>query len=808
MKNSFGVILFFIVQTLVAQDSEFDKYFYYRKRLLEKFVVVGTSENCGNDGGKSLIFSEVNVYNPDNDKYKMRALGLGDGTTRLGWYIGVLATEAKLMENANINNDATLYELYCVLKAFDRLDAKAEKRYYRNLNYECSELNGFFIRDDVSHDFVMEYMKTHQWISKEYYEDAKRLKEYNKSTNSSDYKEYYQTGNLSSLVTLNNPSSTQTVGDFLSTDQITHMMMGLALVKRSFENRDYYFVGNDGKRYTFNFHNDAIEKVRRFASLLKKSDPSCHINQNRYISFGPLTSLINGIINKIADDVILGSFWLDPEGKELNCNNKIDENREGYLIFTGLNYAFGGAFGYFGVSFSDGSEYVWNNVIKQNATSVGTTWGQNIVLIIASISNNWLEKANFSKCELYSAGILSDDCEGFSKCKDSGVLNPSKIKNETYEWLDKFALDENKKLTVYPLLHRYLHYPNYTKTACSDNFSAVTQISREYYWNDLSTAPCYGPKYKYGSDPNVADFEGTPGWRVSNRFEKYLERYSGPSNGQPMGEMDGLDYMLYHNLYRLAFDPQNSNLTTLLNFNDNKRYIDTFSIEVKNEIISSAEVIKGTKTIRVLDESKDNKSNTAPSTSPSNTTSPDKKSEQLRIEPENNFLSTVDPYTKDKQLEEPKYKNATVYSTGKLTYLSSNNIKLTSGFKVKKGAIFIGKSNTGESVNYNCSENNARQDKFFESKKISSSDIQNITIENDISISIHPNPFSYELNIEKNSNDFCKLKVVDLLGNSISEEIEFSSNFLKINTSKFQTGVYFLKFYSPNINKIVKIVKE
>lgn len=118
------------------------KYHALRARLAKDFLVVGT------DPG----FSEPADVRKDVEGY----IKWADQTIRLGWYIGVLATEHYLGEHAAEfpgakGTEDTETELYDALLAMERLDGKAESAFP-----ECGgvdALNGFFLRDDVPAGF-------------------------------------------------------------------------------------------------------------------------------------------------------------------------------------------------------------------------------------------------------------------------------------------------------------------------------------------------------------------------------------------------------------------------------------------------------------------------------------------------------------------------------------------------------------------------------------------------------------------------------------------------------------------------------
>jgi hypothetical protein len=79
-----------------------------------------------------------------------------DATISLGYYWIVLATEYNLLNGYNENTLSTLKELYYSMQAFNRIDMTAEDYLSGNTNAVAnpSDLNGFFIRDDVYNEFA------------------------------------------------------------------------------------------------------------------------------------------------------------------------------------------------------------------------------------------------------------------------------------------------------------------------------------------------------------------------------------------------------------------------------------------------------------------------------------------------------------------------------------------------------------------------------------------------------------------------------------------------------------------------------
>jgi len=173
MKKIITLLLlcsFFSVDAQIGVGDNTDheilqKYWYYRWRLRNDFVYIGT------EAGESLPISERNI---NEDIFG--SMGLGDVTQLLGYYINTLATEHKLLSDENRTEDLpmTRTELYYAYKAFERLDYAGEDLFpkitsrYTGTNPGFSgsvdvkeierhkytpELNGFFMRNDFPRDF-------------------------------------------------------------------------------------------------------------------------------------------------------------------------------------------------------------------------------------------------------------------------------------------------------------------------------------------------------------------------------------------------------------------------------------------------------------------------------------------------------------------------------------------------------------------------------------------------------------------------------------------------------------------------------
>lgn len=133
---------------VLAVRQNLDKYWLYRRTQRTDFIAPGVGQ------GYSL---PANTRN--NDTHLM---WWGDSTIDLGWYIGALATEHYMLTHLEIfpgyasgggDLNTVRNELYWALLALDRLDATAEACWTPT----APDTHGFFIRDDVPSSFISHF---------------------------------------------------------------------------------------------------------------------------------------------------------------------------------------------------------------------------------------------------------------------------------------------------------------------------------------------------------------------------------------------------------------------------------------------------------------------------------------------------------------------------------------------------------------------------------------------------------------------------------------------------------------------------
>jgi hypothetical protein len=150
MKNY--LLLFLTLLTIASQSQSDqinqDKYWKYRELLKQKFTKIGT------DYGESIPmacripgYAYGGTLDPAGTQLQWK-----DATITLGYYLIVLGTEFKLLQQQGQDVTACQNELYYALQAINRLDRHAEN-YLSGSNNFPDVTNGFLLRDDVPDDF-------------------------------------------------------------------------------------------------------------------------------------------------------------------------------------------------------------------------------------------------------------------------------------------------------------------------------------------------------------------------------------------------------------------------------------------------------------------------------------------------------------------------------------------------------------------------------------------------------------------------------------------------------------------------------
>ena len=172
-------LLVFLFESAFSQDQQtnLEKYWRYRDRLRNNFVVVSPNVETPGMNYPFAVYHKktINIY---GTTYDVNAMGMDDGNIVLNEYISVLASEYRLLKDNGQPYNETLKELTYALLAQERLDCYSElycRNGYANVDgegnlisygkpganecYKYDDLNGFFLRDDASTSYWLDYSK-------------------------------------------------------------------------------------------------------------------------------------------------------------------------------------------------------------------------------------------------------------------------------------------------------------------------------------------------------------------------------------------------------------------------------------------------------------------------------------------------------------------------------------------------------------------------------------------------------------------------------------------------------------------------
>jgi hypothetical protein len=155
-------VIFCINSNAQNIQHNLEKYWYYRQRLKTDFLVVSSY----NSQGTNLPAMARGGYIDNDGQFRETSLSWGDGNSGIQYYIGMLATEYRLLKDYGQDCNETLNDLVLALRAVERLDLTAESYYAPNHGVQQGDLNGFFIRDDVDSNFTSLHANGHNFYQK------------------------------------------------------------------------------------------------------------------------------------------------------------------------------------------------------------------------------------------------------------------------------------------------------------------------------------------------------------------------------------------------------------------------------------------------------------------------------------------------------------------------------------------------------------------------------------------------------------------------------------------------------------------
>lgn len=506
MKNFKTVIIIFFSiifsANMCAQDDliNMKKYWFYHYRLVNDFMAKGEHP------GESIPMEERAVYTPSSEICKW-----GDATCAQAQYIGVLATEYALLSQQGQPTDTTKQELFLALNALNRLDWMAESNLDPATIWPppAPAINGFFIRDDVGDLFVQNHPKLAHGVTSQ--RPVKYVESDFNDANKRDKE--------------------------VSVDQIYHLMVGFALV-RKFIPENTYFIPDP----TTGVHKpfmDGETDIWKEAKII--NDRYMDLMGNYWTIYlpGTTTKVYRG---PEAFDASYGAA-------EAAC---YIENRNSTP--TGIPYPIHSC-----------NEY-HNFVSKTDAPlwmSLGGSLGPIAMLSsedyklqsLAAIGNSWWTRPQpffpdpiATTVAFFNPYNIFHPWQFVTQLVTQTVVPPINVTMPNLA--TRAAFRDNQHL---PLLRQILH-------------GGSNPIPQQKYVDLLNSAPTCGP-YNYDYPNNASTFEWSSDSRLYNserRGEYTADIPYKDSNGNWQwhltgddkvgnfhGEYNGLDYMLYYNLFHI-----------------------------------------------------------------------------------------------------------------------------------------------------------------------------------------------------------------------------------------------------------------
>ncbi len=813
MKFFFIIILSPTIMAQTFYDSH-ATYWYYRARLRNDFLLVGSGP------GMSIPMQERGVFyypystqplfyqfnnasfTPDGQTAKW-----GDAMSDLGYYIGVLATEYKLLiDNGQSQSaDSTIKELYYALWALNRMDMNADALYVGlalnaglPANFDANPqtgnnfLNGFSIRDDVQYDFVKNNFDHFNYNGNQGFSSNIKI---NNSYNTSSGGPYH-----AGWAILDQGHQYQDYnGCFISQDNWYDALVGLSLVRKLVP-QNVTYMGKSFQDGTNSLFDEAMNIAWRTYS---------YFNNNRTI-FGQLKypdgSLIpaqwGGIISftSFAHSEIIGRMMAAPNKHDyynptegtgnagfhdrcsmhqyLNTGNFFLDAWRG-TIGIGLRL---GAYAFANHSVS-GLPYTTTYHEMLFKGSVGTQHNSNVDVMNLNLMANCNCWYNFNGNNTGDE-ISIDEFDWNNHWFPFNFYHAQMLRSVLYGW-ESCGYGESNPFPDWRLNNEMYHVWNdlLSSAPCEIQYASGSNkyhTSGPYSFNNSSQGPM-NPYYE---------------WSTTSRLDHPQRRGAG-NNGGWNAEYNGLDYMLYHNLYFLLRKSVN---------NDHSDYI----VDFTNRVLTMPYPLTSPNT-----------SSTFPWGSYS-------------------YPATIGAY-------EVINAQSAINSNGDVTMRAGKEIQLTDGFGVDKGATYgafikrmdcsdiFNQSGNYDNINGrttgNGSSNNypmAGTPTFYDSSSVINSKtntplpkkgmiskpgsfVINKSFSKNLSdnISVYPNPTNGVFSILVNDPDqLGKIEIQNAMGENV---LTVNIIIVKENTidiSTFSPGLYVIKIYDKSnkvyIKKIVK----
>lgn len=564
--------LFVIVNKGNAQDQDYKNhaaYWYHRTRLRNDFLKIGKED------GESIPMEQRGLYmklaadgkvrtfsNADWDGEKAK---WGDAMAELGYYIAVLATEYKMLSDNNQNTDQTINELYHALYAVNRLDLNAEKIFTRfkaeilhntwywpymdwlssyNGPTYTPTLDGFMVRDDIEEDFVTKNLEHFNYDGNAGFCSKIKISDLYADENGVKASSYC------SHAPANDPWRKHW-GTFISQDNYYNVLVGLSLVRRFVPAGTTYKIriGNEMVIQTFqdnesDIYTESYRIARRALDYFEKDD-----FELKYPDGGDMHR----------DNGGNPGFYQWPHQRTV-------KNMHG-MTWTDYNYGL--------YNFSNKCEYDnWKASFGQtepywahpiNATNLASATSF-LWLNFQMEKLSWDGYTKWKVATWHPVDFMRPDVQlmtgNFLAISNSFY---SFYENETYLKLDLWDKRE-WKLPHQALLMNVLYGDKncpFEQTSFQQDFLDAKNIvnSCKCENNDTKLTGSYCIPYQDGTSYAYPSTNFSTTSRLDHPQRVLPDAIGDPDVDIVPAEYNGLDYMLYHNLYYIVKSKQTTNLS-------------------------------------------------------------------------------------------------------------------------------------------------------------------------------------------------------------------------------------------------------
>ena len=510
------------------QQQNLDKYWRYRNRLRDKFIKV--SENVM-DQGTNIPAAEIFYNDPENLTYMNNRICWGDANSNMSQYLSVLATELWILKNNGQNYSKTLEELYYAMLALERLDYFSESYLRGSVNND--DINGFSLRDDVSLNF---------W---------------------SKYKNHFDAGisHCDGHLVINGGINGIDNGKCISREEnsqdiIEHTMLGLGLISKLLTSSESIanlpcvinativsYLTNKGimntTQQTVDFSLWAKDIVKRNIHYMQYPNLTYIMNVfgpidaalSHWVLYNPVTSLPVAQGSGMDGGVAAISHGIVFAGQAIT-----GENLANYSSFGDVN-----TFSMLNAIFTD--DHFRNSMFPNNGDIYTKT---DLIRTVACIGN-----------------VSTNNATAFDELRQQ---------RDQWNWHDDCAyFNKENKLSTFltsehlPLINLAMHDPDYKILRVEDDkYNSETAI----YQGLLDTAPYDGP----ATNCPVTNWTSISRclWpehlgKTINQQPDQAEEDKVKTTSRAYVDFNGLDYMMLHNLYYIAFrkeDIRSLNITT------------------------------------------------------------------------------------------------------------------------------------------------------------------------------------------------------------------------------------------------------